>query len=151
MAVSASCTTNIYLVRHAEKLDATSNTVLSPRGEQRAIVLCEILKDKNIDSIYATNYKRTQLTAKPLSDVIGKEILVYYSDEKFSEHLKNLKGQNVLVVGHSNTIPEIIRYLTSENVQIDEDDFDNLFIIKITRFLKTKISFEAKTYGTPSP
>lgn len=147
----SSCNTTIYLVRHAEKLDASSNSVLSPKGEQRALALRELLRNQDIDSIYTTDYKRTQLTAQPLADALGKKITSYKPGTAFSEQLKNLKEKTVLVIGHSNTIPAIVMDLLNEKITIEEDDFDNLYIIRIKRFLTTKISMESQTYGSPSP
>jgi broad specificity phosphatase PhoE len=144
-----SCSTNIYLVRHAEKLNGESTSPLTAEGEQRAIALRDILKDKKIDSVFATDYKRTRMTAKPLADALGIPVTTYYTDEKFLERLKNMRG-NVLVVGHSNTVPEIIKYITSEKVEISDTDFGNLYHIRIRRFFGTKISLHAKTYGTPA-
>ena len=152
MGFFSSCSvTNIYLVRHAEKADSSSASLLTPQGEQRAIALRDTLLNKDIDSIYTTNYNRTQLTAKPLADALKKDIITYQPDKNFSAHLKKLKGKNVLVVGHSNTIPEIIQYITTKNIQIGDDDFDNLYIIRIKRFLNLNISLESKTYGATSP
>ncbi len=146
-----SCTTNIYLVRHAEKMNATADTPLSEKGEKRAIALKKCLKNAKIDAIYATDYNRTKSTAKPLSEAIGKPINIYEPNKSFSDNLKQIKSKNVLVVGHSNTIPETIHDLTSEVISISEDDFDNLYLITIRKFFGTKITFTAETYGDLSP
>ena len=63
----------------------------------------------------------------------------------------NKKGKNILVVGHSNTVPKMIQHLTGERVEIQDNDFDNLFIVSIYRFLKTEIKLSQKTYGAPTP
>ena len=146
----SSCATNIYFVRHAEKENATADTPLSEKGEKRAVALKDRLKDAKIDVIYATDYNRTKSTAKPLSEAIGKQVIIYIPDKSFSEKLKGFKNKNVLVVGHSNTIPETIYDLTSEIVSISEDDFDYLFIITITKFFRTKIKFKTESYGSVS-
>jgi broad specificity phosphatase PhoE len=140
-----SCTTKIYFVRHSEKLDATRDTPLSPEGLARAMALRDSLAGEKIDAIYATAYKRTQLTAKPLADAIGKPIEAY-DPATLAEKLKAMKNKTVLVVGHSNTIPETILELTGEKVHIDEADFDNLFVVRIHRF-SGKATLERKKYG----
>ncbi|RZJ30987.1 MAG: phosphoglycerate mutase [Flavobacterium sp.] len=152
MGILNSCTvTNIYLVRHGEKQDSSASSGLTPQGEQRAIALRDVLINENIDSIYSTDYKRTQLTAKPLADALKKDIISYKPDKAFSMKLKKMKGKNVVVVGHSNTIPDIIKYITTKSIEIRENEFDKLFIIRIRRFLNLNISLETKTYGEPSP
>lgn len=152
MGFFSSCSvTNIYLVRHAEKLDNSVGSALTEQGGRRAMALRDTLLTKNIDSIYATPYNRTQLTAKPLADALKKDIISYQPDAKFSARLKKLKGKNVLVVGHSNTIPEIIRHITTKAIRIDDYDFDNLYIIRIKRFLNLNISLVSETYGERSP
>lgn len=147
----SSCNTTIYLVRHAEKADTTRDSPLSQKGEERAATLRDLLKSKGIDSIYTTAYQRTRQTAKPLAEALGISIITYKPDTIFSEQLKALKGKKVVVVGHSNTIPEIINYIAGEKVSIAEDDFDNLYIIRINRFSGMKITVESQTFGAPSP
>ena len=63
----------------------------------------------------------------------------------------NQKGKNILVIGHSNTVPKMIQLLTGERVEIQDNDFDNLFIVSIYRFLKTEIKLSQKTYGAQTP
>jgi len=54
--------------------------------------------------------------------------------------LKNHKGKIILVVGHSNTVPALIANLgASKNVPpIAQNEFDNIYIISIPWFGKTK-------------
>lgn len=149
----SSCTTNIYLVRHAEKLNKTDTSSLTTSGQQRAIALSEILIHKNIDAIYTSKYVRTQQTAQPLALALHKQILIYSLDSipQFSEQLKKLKRENVLVVGHSTNIPVIIKAITNDSILLPENDFDNLYQIRIRNFFKTKATLISKTYGAVSP
>lgn len=148
-----SCTTRLYFVRHAEKRNNTDTTSLSPLGQERAKALSELLIKASIDSIYATKYIRTQQTAQPLAHAIHKPIIIYNLDSlsEFSQKLVNQKGKNILVIGHSNTVPRMIQLLTGERVEIQDNDFDNLFIVSIYRFLKTEIKLSQKTYGAQTP
>ncbi len=148
-----SCTTHLYFVRHAEKRNNTDTTSLSPLGQERAKALSELLIKASIDSIYATKYIRTQQTAQPLAHAIHKPIIIYNLDSlsEFSQKLVNQKGKNILVIGHSNTVPRMIQLLTGERVEIQDNDFDNLFIVSIYRFLKTEIKLSQKTYGAQTP
>ena len=149
----SSCTNYIYVVRHAEKaVSPPSDPPLTAAGQQRAADLANLLKEKNIAFIYSTNTTRTLKTSTPLSDSIKKTIQLYAPDTTglFVSQLKKLKA-NVLVVGHSNTVLELLdSFHLSHNLRnIPDNGFNNLFIIKSTRFLKTKISLTETTYGAP--
>src|SRR5947209_10568991 len=63
-------TRTIFLVRHAEKLSAAPDALLSPAGEKRAACLARTLKDSGITQIYVTEVKRTLQTATPLAKTL---------------------------------------------------------------------------------
>jgi hypothetical protein len=49
--------------------------------------------------------------------------------DSLAEQLRSIKG-NALVVGHSNTIPDLVKALgIAEPVLIGDNDYDNLFIV----------------------
>lgn len=54
--------TTIYLIRHAEKADASADTDLSQAGWDRAAKWTDYFKEIPIDLVYSTHYKRTQRT-----------------------------------------------------------------------------------------
>lgn len=129
----------IFLVRHAERADAGmaaasmtgADPDLSPAGKARAESLAVMLEDAGIRTIFATEYKRTQQTAAPLGRRLGVEPMVVTSKDTAGlvQTLKATTG-NVLVVGHSNSVPEILRLLgIHERVTIEETAFDDLFIV----------------------
>ena len=146
----------IYVVRHAEKAPATDTTikmnandpVLSEAGKVRAFVLRDELANKHISNIYSTNTIRTISTAEPLSRRIGVKIETYASRDSLADQIKFQKG-NVLVVGHSNTVDDIINRLTGKTELSDLKDFeyDNLYLI---RQKGKRLIFEKKKYGYPS-
>jgi broad specificity phosphatase PhoE len=129
---------SVFLVRHAERADAgaapammASDPDLSPTGTARAESLAAMLKDANVRTIVTTEYKRTKQTAAPLARTLGIEPAVIASQDTagLAARLKAATG-NVLVVGHSNTLPEIIKLLgIDEPVTIAEAAFDDLFIV----------------------
>lgn len=126
----------IYLVRHAEKqADGTKDPSLTKAGEQRALNLVERLKTKNIRVIYSTDYKRTMETARPLSKATALEIQKYNPGDlaAFAKQLKSETG-NTLVVGHSNTTPELASLLSGQKqVPMDETIYDGLYIVQIEK------------------
>lgn len=159
-----SCTRTYYVVRHAEKAETTDSVAknmqndlpLSEAGKVRAIVLRDMLKKKNIEYIFSTNTSRTLSTAQPLSEIINVPVQQYTNKDTldlFIERLQGLKKGNVLIVGHSNTIDEIVNTLVG-SIQVPgdlkESEYDNLFVIKYKRFLNKKIDFEKIKYGYAS-
>jgi len=141
-------TTTIIFVRHAEKeLNAGDNPGLSDAGRRRVVELTRQLVNADvvagIDAIYATPFRRTQETAQPLAEALNVPINNYDAADRetvLETILKNHKGQIILVVGHSDTLPELIANLgASKNVPpIDEFEYDNIYIISIPWFGKTK-------------
>jgi phosphohistidine phosphatase SixA len=129
----------IFLVRHAERAAVSghvpSDTGLSRQGKARAQDLAQALKDAQITAIYTSEYKRTKETAEPLAQSLGIRPEVVQSDDfrTLTAKLKALRG-NALVVGHSNTIPQIINALgVPSRVTVTETEHDNLFMVVLDR------------------
>ena len=129
----------IFLVRHAERAAISghvpSDTGLSRQGKARAQDLAQALKDAQITAIYTSEYKRTKETAEPLALSLGIRPEVVQSDDfrTLIAKLKALRG-NALVVGHSNTLPQIINALSaSSRVTVAETEYDNLFMVVMDR------------------
>ena len=141
-------TTTVIFVRHAEKTaEPVDDPSLSPAGHQRAAELARQLKFADvvdgIDAIYSTPYQRTVDTAKPVAAVLGLPITSYDANdtEKIMEDIvRKHKGKIVLVIGHSNTLPALIGNMgASKKVPvIDENEYDNIYIVSIPWFGKTK-------------
>ncbi len=137
MLFLCSCKSSFYyVVRHAEKETATmsSDVALSAEGKQRAEALKDSLWGKNIQSIYASNYIRTKSTAQPLADARNLRIEIYNpADSSFIPKLKREKTGNVLIVGHSNTVDNLVNQLMGEVIipaDLPETQYGDLFIIK---------------------
>ena len=129
----------VFVVRHAERADAGASASpmmaadpdLSEPGRARAESLAAALKDAGITAIFTTEYKRTQQTAAPLAKALGIETTTVSSRDlpALIEKLKGALG-SVLVVGHSNTVGEIVSRLgVAEKVTIGDNDYDNLFVV----------------------
>jgi 2,3-bisphosphoglycerate-dependent phosphoglycerate mutase len=133
----SSCSSTYYIVRHAEK-EAPANTMtsdvpLSAAGKERAEALKNELGDKGIRHIYTTNYIRTRETARPLSASTEVTIETYDPrDTDFIVRLKAIDKGNTLVVGHSNTVDDLVNGLTGKNLLQDLPDtqYGDLFIVK---------------------
>ena len=141
-------TTTIIFVRHAEKADTGgSDPGLSPAGQKRVAELTrQMLKAdviQGVDAIYSTPYRRTQQTVKPLADELELPVNTYDAsdtEEVLETILSRHKGKVILVVAHSNTLPVLIANLgASKRVPpIAEDEYDNIYVIAIPWFGKTK-------------
>lgn len=126
--------TTIYLIRHAEKADSSSNTELSAEGKKRADEWAAYFKDVPIDLIYSTPYLRTQNTCSPTAISKQKEIISYNPREMdLKKLIAENPGKTILITGHSNTIPKHINQLLSEEKypEIPESQFGNLYAIKV--------------------
>ena len=126
----------IFLVRHAEKASADRDPDLSTVGRARAECLARTLRDANIKAIFTTELKRTQQTAEPLAKSAGattKVISAGKSKDAAEEARAASKEGAVLVVGHSNTVPEIARLLGAEvpTGNMADDDYDRLFVVQL--------------------
>jgi phosphohistidine phosphatase SixA len=152
ITLTACSTTTVYLVRHAEKVDESDSTDLSPAGKQRALALADTLASRGIDSIFTTPYRRTRQTAEPLAQRLGMQSRDYAPKPTGAivNRVNQIRGKTVLVVGHSNTVLEIARGLGAKPrlPTIEAGDFDNLFVVRIKRGpLGRRVGIAEKTYG----
>mgnify|MGYP003624406260 FL=1 len=125
-----------YFIRHAEKDRSNpddDNPNLTNEGMLRAEKLSTILNDVNLDAVYSTNYNRTLQTAKPTANKNDIEITIYKPSEL--DVTKILKAhKNILVVGHSNTIPQLVNTIIKNDIykDIEDNNFGNLYHITVT-------------------
>lgn len=119
----------IYLTRHAEKSATGTDPVLTAEGQVRATNIAATLKDAQVKHIYSTAYQRTQQTAQPLATYLNLPVTTYDGGQlaTFAQQLRALPD-NALVVGHSDTTPELIRQLGGDpGSAIAETEFDRLY------------------------
>src|SRR3989442_8537597 len=137
--------TTIILVRHAEKIIDPNNpdVDLSAAGQARAQEIARVFGDAGINAIYATQYKRTQETVKPLSEKIGVPATIVNS-KSTADLLAQIRaqhsGQTIFVAGHNNTVPEVIAALGGPQYPIiPETEYDNLYLVTVYRTGKAKV------------
>jgi phosphohistidine phosphatase SixA len=150
-----SCSTQrYYIVRHAEKAAVSPGTGMSSTdppltdaGKKRAADLKEVLKAKKIGFIFSTNTIRTKETAEPTRAFFGLTTETYspMPDDAFINRLKALQ-KNTLIVGHSNTVDDIVNKLLGEKKLSDlpETEYNHLFVV-IKKGKKWKL--ESLYYG----
>ncbi len=124
----------IFLVRHAEKASTGGNDPdLSLAGQKRADALARILRDSQITAVFVTEFKRTQETAAPTAKAAHLSPTVVPANDigALVEKLRALNG-NALVVGHGNTIPDLLKALgIATPVSIPEDDYTEIFAVLV--------------------
>jgi phosphohistidine phosphatase SixA len=127
-----SATGVVFLVRHAEKASDAKDALLSEAGHKRAECLAHFLKNANIRKILVTPVVRTQQTAEPLAKALGLKPTALDADD-IDAFVNNLRGEpnaNVLVVGHSDTVPKIIEQLAGGKIpSIEGSEYDKIFVV----------------------
>ncbi len=128
----------VYVVRHADR-DGSLDKLKIPEGTDRAQALADLLDGVNITAIFSTNTVRTTGTAQPLATRLGLDIIPYATVAELVNKVKvEHAGEVVLVVGHSNTVPDIVTALGADlpaalplngAADIHHDDFDNFVLV----------------------
>lgn len=148
--------TTVFLIRHAERAEEPrQDPPLTEKGTARSQALARLLSTANIKAIYTSQFARTKLTAEPLAKQLGvtptalslklnpsnpRQIAEESTKETVDKILSH-GGGSVLVVGHSNSIPDVIKMLGAEvTPSIDEKTFDDLFVVTVYGKGKAKVA-----------
>lgn len=123
----------VVIVRHAEKVDEARDAGLSVQGQARAEQLAYVLRHVPISDIVVSQFDRTQATAGPLAQSRGLVPLRIDADRMNTwvmNWVRAKRGEALLVVGHSDTVPELLARLgVSGPQQIVRTDYGNLFFV----------------------
>lgn len=152
--ILSSCSrTTYYIVRHVEKETATNmgnDVPLSTAGKLRAQALADSLPS-NIYTIYSTNFMRTRSTIEPYMNQNGIPLstLHLYGSDSLHYYIQNWRKTivtNIIIVGHSNTVDDIVNGLMEKKILNDLPDsrYSDLFIVKKKG---KKYRFENKHFG----
>jgi broad specificity phosphatase PhoE len=149
VAYRSATTTTVVLVRHAEKeLVTIDDPPLSAAGERRAERLAQMFGDVRdvgrLDALYVTATRRAQQTAMPLAARLGVKPTVVPAggdpDALAAEAVREHRGGRVLIVGHSNTIPQLVQKLSGQTIPaIGEDEYDNIYVVTVPTFGKSNV------------
>lgn len=124
----------VYLVRHAEKTAQADDPALTPAGEARARRFAEWMGGRGIQAVYASDYRRTRDTAAPVAQALGVAVETYDPRqlESLASHLRD-RGETALVVGHSNTTPQLAALLCGCDAPgMDESVYDRIYVVTVT-------------------
>lgn len=141
----------VFLVRHAEKQAAGDDPALTGAGRQRADELARLLGESGIGAIYSTDFARTRATAAPVASTLGLRTTLYDWDEMGAlAALLKRPGARSLVVGHSDTTPELVGILGGDpGAPIDESgEYDRLYLVQLGP--GGEVSTVLLRYGAPS-
>ena len=148
--------TKITIVRHAEKVvGGGTNPPLTAAGNARALELRDRHASTPIAAVYSTNFNRTRQTAQPLADTKGLPVTIYATPAEVAAAIMNDHiGEYVAIVGHSNTVGNIILALGADLPDgfinpIDELDYDNFILVLVDN--DGVASAAHTTYGATSP
>jgi phosphohistidine phosphatase SixA len=146
----------VYLVRHAEKEDEPKqDPPLRKEGVARSQELARVLGAAGIKAIYVSQFARTKTTAEPLANKLGLTVTSIslksnptnprlIAEESTAEVVNKIlerPGESVLLVGHSNSVPDVIKMLGGDDVPtIDDRKFDDLFIVTVYAKGKAKVA-----------
>jgi len=124
----------VFLARHAEKAKTPDDPELSKAGIERARLLAELLRDAKIDHVHTSDYRRTRDTASPIAKRLGINPQVYDPSDLPSllKRLRATRGKH-LVVGHSNTTPEMVKLLGADpgSPIVELSEYDRLYIVTV--------------------
>ena len=148
-------TTTFIIVRHAEKETTSTDPNLNSDGVLRAEELKRILGNIPVSAVYSTPYNRTRQTGQPLATAKGVSMTEYATSKPYAELVDELlaawRGKVIVVVGHSNTVPDILKEISNNtfNITISDSQHDDLFIVSMPDHLTPTI--QHLKYGNATP
>ena len=123
----------LYFVRHFEKQSGGLDPELTEKGHHRAQQLASLLDNVGLRMIYSTDYQRTKQSARPTSGKLDIDITLY-NPRQLAELAAMLvkQGETALIVGHSNTTPNLVNLVGGEAKPLTEKDYGDVFIVKFS-------------------
>lgn len=148
-AVYAASTTLVIVTRHAEKVaGAGDDAGLSPAGVERADRLAALFGAAGapgaVDAIFVTDKVRTAQTARSLATRLGAPVIILPAgdlDALERRILDEHRGRRVLVIAHSNTVPEIVQRLADGGKfpAIADDEYGTAYVVAVPRWSRPAV------------
>jgi broad specificity phosphatase PhoE len=123
----------VILVRHADVPAGSANPSLTAQGHARATALASMLRDTPLNAIFVSDQLRTQQTAQPAADQAHLQLQKKTEAADLTAAIRARTSGTILVVGHSNTVPQVISMLGGPRFEIGETEFDNLFLLTLNQ------------------
>ena len=149
LAFAAACATApapepapaVYVMRHLHTPAGERDPDLTAEGRAAAERLVDLLGRERIRAIYVSTFKRTAQTAAPLAARLGLTPMTYDpADTPALVARVRAEGGRVLVVGHSNTVPDIVEQLGGTRpAPLTHEDFGDVWRIDSTGTTRLRI------------
>lgn len=130
-----------YVIRHFDTPEGVRDAQLTPTGQARARALVRWFQGKPLSAVLSTPTDRTRNSAAPLAAARGLPIATYdpTAYAALVERVRKTKGA-VLVVGHSNTVPDIVAALGGTRpAPLSHPDFGDIWIVEGERTRRERI------------
>jgi broad specificity phosphatase PhoE len=143
----------VVLVRHAD-IDLpprSGDPPLNAAGRRRAEALAHVIGPAGATSLFTSTFLRTVQTMRPLATQTGLVPQPVPTPDVWAQQVvAEALGEVVVVVGHSNTIPEMLEALgVPSPAPIGEREFDNLFVAAVAGPGNAHVTH--LKYGKPPP
>jgi len=146
----------VFALRHANRTPDPADD-LSPAGMARAKLLARMLAESGVATAYCSSARRTQRTIAPLKALLGDRLDIVVVATSAADHVQQIVDKMkalpddavAAVVGHSDTVPLIIKGLTGRTVDdIAAHEFDKLFVLSV--FAGGASTVALTRYGEPT-
>ncbi len=149
--LGAASTTTVFVIRHAEKVTVPPDDPdppLSQAGEARSLELAQHFgrapKGQGLDAIIVSEFQRTQATVQPLANRLGIPVIVVPTKDPAQAARRAVsenRGGRVLIVGHSNTVPDIVKELSGDDVgEMSETEYGIIYVVAVPRFSRAAVT-----------
>lgn len=137
-AVPPAPTYPVYVVRHLNTPEGQPDPDLLPEGRAAAIALADMMETDQFQgarrpvAIYVSDYKRTRQTAAPTAARLGLNLTIYDPRDTpgLIARVRREPGP-VLIVGHSNTVPDIVAALGGlRPAPLTHPDFGDIWLVE---------------------
>jgi broad specificity phosphatase PhoE len=132
-------TPKAFVIRHFQK-EVGNDPRLTPKGQANAVRLAERLSGERIVAVYSTDTRRTRETAAPTVTKLGLMVALYPATD-YAALAQRVASQpeSVLIVGHSNTVPDIVAHFSgAPQPPMDESQYGTLFVVDLATKAVTK-------------
>ena len=127
----------VYVLRHLNTPAGEPDPDLLPEGRAAAIELADLMETDRFQgagrpvAIYVSDYKRTRQTAAPTAARLALNLTVY-DPRDTAGLIARVRAETgpVIIVGHSNTVPDIVAALGGERpAPLSHPDFGDLWVV----------------------
>ena len=127
----------VYVVRHLNTPEGQPDPDLLQEGRAAAVALADMMETDRFEgrrpvAIYVSDYKRTRQTAAPAAARLALNVTVY-DPRDTAGLIARVRAEPgpVLIVGHSNTVPDIVAALGGTRpAPLTHPDFGDLWIVE---------------------